>query len=203
MEELVRAKEERETMLKDANAQIATLTATVRDLEGEVSATNKKVVSLSEEVNTHLTSINSQNSQIRNAEAEAAGVQAKLAAEQQSKKESVNAVKEEMEGQKVAYEETVTKLSAVIKAREASIEKVTSDKNKIEQYTKQTLHKFQDKYLIALQDCKQKLKDERAKNDALEARMNKDKAAQKREERLLSSSLYELGLVIMKQQIKN
>jgi len=195
MEEVVRAKEEREALLKTANSQI-------RDLEAELAAANKKSASLTEEANVHLTNLNAQNSAVRNAEAEVAGEKAKVAAALLSAKESLEGAKEESEGKEAAYEATVTKLSAVIKSREAAIEKVTKDKHKIEVYTKQTLNKFQDKYLAALKECKDKLKQEKEKNDLLEARTKKDRQAQKREERLLSSSLYELGLTMMKQQLK-
>jgi protein HOOK3 len=153
-----------------------------------------------EEVNAHLTTINANNSALRSAEADVAGERAKLAAEQASKADALEAMREEVEGARAAHEQTLAGLAGTVKSREATIEKITADKAKIEQYTKQVLHKFQDKYLTALQDCKKKLQDERAKNEALEARAAKDKAAQRREERLLSGSLYELGLKIMKEQ---
>lgn len=80
--------------------------------------------------------------------------------------------------------------------------KIASDKDKLEAYTKRTLAKFQDKYLVALQECKAKLKEKQDKIDLLEKRSASERTAQKREERLLSSTIYELGLGIMQNKIK-
>jgi len=46
------------------------------------------------------------------------------------------------------------------------------------------------------------LKEKHDKIEALEMRSAAEKTAQKREERLLSSSIYELGLAIMQQRLK-
>ena len=80
--------------------------------------------------------------------------------------------------------------------------KVSGDKDKLEAYTKRTLAKFQEKYLVALQECKAKLKEKQDKIEALENRSSAEKTAQKREERLLSSTVYELGLAIMQNRLK-
>lgn len=81
-------------------------------------------------------------------------------------------------------------------------EKLARDKEKLESYTKKTLAKFQEKYLVALQECKAKLKEKHDKIEALEMRNAAEKNAQKREERLLSSTIYELGLAIMQNRLK-
>lgn len=80
--------------------------------------------------------------------------------------------------------------------------KLGSDKEKLEVYTKKTLAKFQEKYLVALQECKAKLKEKHDKIEALEMRNAAEKNTQKREERLLSSTIYELGLAIMQNRLK-
>jgi protein HOOK3 len=87
------------------------------------------------------------------------------------------------------------------KSRECA--KISDDKNKLENYTKRTLAKFQDKYLVALQECKTKLKEKQDKIEALESRSASERTAQKREERLLSSTIYELGLAIMQDRLKS
>merc|ERR1712071_395824 len=81
-------------------------------------------------------------------------------------------------------------------------EKLARDKEKLESYTKKALAKFQEKYLVALQECKAKLKEKHDKIEALEMRNAAEKNAQKREERLLSSTIYELGLAIMQNRLK-
>lgn len=82
-------------------------------------------------------------------------------------------------------------------------QKLGSDKEKLEVYTKKTLAKFQEKYLVALQECKAKLKEKHDKIEALEMRNAAEKNTQKREERLLSSTIYELGLAIMQNRLKD
>merc|ERR1712161_168929 len=61
---------------------------------------------------------------------------------------------------------------------------------------------IKEMYLVALQDCKTKLREKHVKIETLEKRSLAEKAAQKREERLLSSTIYELGLTIMQQRLK-
>mmetsp|Transcript_6334 Transcript_6334/g.9605 ORF Transcript_6334/g.9605 Transcript_6334/m.9605 type:complete len:577 (-) Transcript_6334:40-1770(-) len=96
----------------------------------------------------------------------------------------------------------VTRLKEELAKKEAENKKIGSDKDKLEAYTKRTLAKFQDKYLVALQECKAKLKEKQDKIEILESRSATEKTAQKREERLLSSTIYELGLAIMQNRLK-
>mmetsp|Transcript_16882 Transcript_16882/g.24431 ORF Transcript_16882/g.24431 Transcript_16882/m.24431 type:complete len:576 (+) Transcript_16882:92-1819(+) len=96
----------------------------------------------------------------------------------------------------------ISKLKEDLEKKEAEKKKIGSDKDKLEAYTKRTLAKFQEKYLVALQECKAKLKEKQDKIEALESRSASEKTAQKREERLLSSTIYELGLTIMQNRLK-
>lgn len=101
-----------------------------------------------------------------------------------------------------ALEVEIKELQAMIKKKEVSIKKLTTDKDRLEAYTKKTLAKFQEKYLVALQECKAKLKEKHDKIEQLEVRSATEKSNQKREEKLLSSAMYELGLSIMQQKLK-
>ncbi len=101
-----------------------------------------------------------------------------------------------------SLEAEIKVLHATIKKREAAITKLTTDKDRLEAYTKKTLAKFQEKYLVALQECKAKLKEKHDKIEQLEVRSATEKSNQKREEKLLSSAMYELGLSIMQQKLK-
>lgn len=96
----------------------------------------------------------------------------------------------------------VRRLKETISVKEKQNAKINSDKDKLEAYTKRTLAKFQDKYLVALQECKAKLKEKQDKIEILEGRSAAERTAQKREERLLSSTIYELGLAIMQNRLK-
>ena len=105
-------------------------------------------------------------------------------------------------GDGAASSAEVARLKEELAKKEAENKKIASDKDKLEAYTKRTLAKFQDKYLVALQECKAKLKEKQDKIEILESRSATEKTAQKREERLLSSTIYELGLAIMQNRLK-
>lgn len=102
-----------------------------------------------------------------------------------------------------ASEAKIDSLKEQLDKKIAENKKIVSDKDKLEAYTKRTLAKFQDKYLVALQECKAKLKEKQDKIELLESRSATEKTAQKREERLLSSTIFELGLSIMQNRLKD
>jgi uncharacterized protein (UPF0371 family) len=58
-------------------------------------------------------------------------------------------------------------------------------------------------YLVALQECKAKLKEMVDKIEALEMCSVSEMSNQKKEERLLSPTIYEPGLTLMQQKLKN
>ena len=47
-----------------------------------------------------------------------------------------------------------------------------TDKEKLESYTKKTLHKFQDKYMVAISHCKAQIAEKNEKIDYLEVRVS-------------------------------
>lgn len=102
----------------------------------------------------------------------------------------------------VELKKEIARLQEELAAKEKENAKIAGDKDKLEAYTKRTLAKFQDKYLVALQECKAKLKEKQDKIEALENRSASERTAQKREERLLSSTIYELGMAIMQNRLK-
>ena len=55
-------------------------------------------------------------------------------------------------------QQRVSELEEQLALKEQENAKISGDKDKLEAYTKRTLAKFQDKYLVALQECKAKLK---------------------------------------------
>jgi protein HOOK3 len=58
-------------------------------------------------------------------------------------------------------------------------------------------------YLVALQECKAKLKEKHDKTEALEMRSASKISNQKKEERLFSTTIYEPGLTLMRQKLTN
>lgn len=100
-------------------------------------------------------------------------------------------------------DERVAAMEKQLKDKDTEVAKLVQDKEKLEAYTKKTLQKFQEKYLVALQECKAKLKEKHDKIEALEMRGANEKAAQKREEKLISSAIFELGMGIMSNRLGN
>jgi len=96
----------------------------------------------------------------------------------------------------------VAALNELLDQKDEQIQKLIIDREKLETYTKNTLSKFQEKYLSALQECKTKLKEKHEKILDLELKIDSDKAVHKREEKLMSSAVYELGLAIMQAKLK-
>jgi protein HOOK3 len=109
---------------------------------------------------------------------------------------------EEVDKQTAIYTAEIESLKEELAKAQKENGKILFDKEKLEIYTKRTLAKFQDKYLIALQECKAKLKEKQDKIEALEQRSASERTAQKREERLLSSTIYELGMAIMQTRLR-
>lgn len=95
----------------------------------------------------------------------------------------------------------VAQLEKLLTDKDTEVAKLVTDKEKLEAYTKKTLQKFQEKYLVALQDCKAKLKEKHDKIEALEQRGATEKVAQRREEKLMSSAIFELGMGIMSNKL--
>mmetsp|Transcript_18136 Transcript_18136/g.39201 ORF Transcript_18136/g.39201 Transcript_18136/m.39201 type:complete len:564 (+) Transcript_18136:337-2028(+) len=98
-------------------------------------------------------------------------------------------------------QDTAAEFKKLMAEKDVELAKLVADKEKLEAYTKKTLQKFQEKYLVALQDCKAKLKEKHDKIEALEMRGANEKVAQKREEKLLSSAIFELGMGIMSNRL--
>uniref|UniRef100_A0A7S2UWL2 Hook C-terminal domain-containing protein n=1 Tax=Fibrocapsa japonica TaxID=94617 RepID=A0A7S2UWL2_9STRA len=100
-----------------------------------------------------------------------------------------------------ALDMTVAQLTQQLKERESKINRLTSDKEKLEAYTKKTLHKVQEKYLTALQTCKNQLSENQEKIKHLENSRAKDKQTQKLEERLLMSAMYNMGMDMVEHKL--
>jgi len=100
-----------------------------------------------------------------------------------------------------ANQDVVAALEKKLAEKDLEVSKLVTDKEKLEAYTKKTLQKFQEKYLVALQDCKAKLKEKHDKIESLEMRGASEKSAQKREEKLMSSAIFELGMGIMSNRL--
>ena len=82
---------------------------------------------------------------------------------------------------------------AVLAERDATIAKLQADREKLETYTRKTLHNVQEKYSVLVQTYKNQIKEKQDKITNLEARVRTDRTAHKREEGLVVSAIYDLG----------
>lgn len=62
------------------------------------------------------------------------------------------------------------KLGFLLLPFELQVNNLQTDKEKLESYTKKTLHKFQDKYMVAISHCKQQISEKNEKIDYLEVK---------------------------------
>ncbi|OQS07551.1 hook domain-containing protein [Thraustotheca clavata] len=88
---------------------------------------------------------------------------------------------------------TISELTNRLKEKESTINNLAQDKEKLETYTKKTLHAVQSKYMVAMSTHRNQLAEKQAKVDLLETKLKDLKAIQKREQSLLMSSFYEIG----------
>jgi len=88
-------------------------------------------------------------------------------------------------------------LLAQAKESEHQVLTLKGAKGRLEEYTKKTLQAVQEKYVQTLGSLKGSNADYKARNKALEARLLEDRQAQKREERLLMSCVYGLGMEML------
>lgn len=91
----------------------------------------------------------------------------------------------------------VQQMTDQLKERESAINEKDAKIDKLESYTKRTLQKFSKQYMEKLQSMSTVVKERNEKIEYLENKLKMDRENHKREDRLLSSALYELGMDIM------
>jgi len=108
----------------------------------------------------------------------------------------------ELESQLSQKLNTIRVLEEKLKEKESLINRLEQDKNKLENYSKQALTTFKDKYIQALQKLKSEKKQLEENVNYLKSKSEKDQETHRREERLIISSMYEVGLRIMDKNIQ-
>ena len=108
----------------------------------------------------------------------------------------------EMENKSSISASTMKHLEDILKEKESVINRLEQEKGKLESYARRTLSSFKEKYMHTLQ----MLKDEkRALEDRvkyLSARHDRNMETSRREEKLLSSAIYEIGVRLMDRKIQ-
>lgn len=121
---------------------------------------------------------------------------------EEAEKESGNSQSLKDVTQKLAAtSNTVKLLEERLKERETLINKLQQEKSKLEGYAKRSLETFKEKYLSVLQTMQQEKKELIDKIRILTEKGEKNQDTFRREERLLSSALFEVGIKIMDRKI--
>lgn len=97
---------------------------------------------------------------------------------------------------------TVRLLQERLKEKESTINRVEQEKSKLEAYTKRSLGTFKDKYMAVLATLREEKEDLHQKMRAQMEKTERDQDTWRREERLISSAMFELGVRIMDQKIQ-
>mmetsp|Transcript_15944 Transcript_15944/g.26848 ORF Transcript_15944/g.26848 Transcript_15944/m.26848 type:complete len:728 (+) Transcript_15944:127-2310(+) len=98
---------------------------------------------------------------------------------------------------------TVQLLQDKLKEKETAIARVEQEKSKLESYTKRSLSTFKEKYMAVLKTLKEEKEDLQQKMRVQLERSERNQATWHREERLISSAMYEIGLRVMDRKIQS
>ena len=98
---------------------------------------------------------------------------------------------------------TIQMLEDKLKEKESTINRLEQDKHKLENYSKQALTTFKEKYITALQKLKMEKKQLEENVAYLKTKNDKDQETHRREERLVLSAMYEVGLRMMDRSIQS
>ena len=92
----------------------------------------------------------------------------------------------------------IAQLTGKLKASEARGTRLALDKEKLENYVKQALHATQVKYKGAVQSLQKQLQERQQELEYFRCTREEEKGSRKREERLVMSAFYEVGLELQR-----
>mmetsp|Transcript_9039 Transcript_9039/g.8063 ORF Transcript_9039/g.8063 Transcript_9039/m.8063 type:complete len:677 (+) Transcript_9039:22-2052(+) len=98
---------------------------------------------------------------------------------------------------------TIKLLEEKLKEKETTINKLEQEKSKLEFYARRTLQTFKDKYITSLQTRNTEKRVLEEKIWTLTEKLEGNQETTRREERLLLSAMYELGMKIMDRNINS
>jgi protein HOOK3 len=123
--------------------------------------------------------------------------------EEQVKESSNTQALKEATQKLAATSNTVKLLEEKLKERETVINKLQQERAKLENYAKRSLETFKEKYLAVLKTVQQEKKEMVEKIKLQAERLEKNQETWRREERLLSSALFECGVKIIDKRIQS
>jgi chromosome segregation ATPase len=109
----------------------------------------------------------------------------------------------EMTQKLAATTNTIKLLEERLKERETLINKLQQEKGKLENYAKRSLDTFKEKYMTILKTMQGEKKELIERIRLQTEKMEKNAETWRREERLLSSALFEVGVKIMDRKIQS
>lgn len=80
-----------------------------------------------------------------------------------------------------------------LEERDAKIRELSEERTKLESYMRKTLQNVQNKYSVLMHTYKSQLREKQDRIEALETKVKSERAAHKREEQLLVSTVYDVG----------
>jgi chromosome segregation ATPase len=98
---------------------------------------------------------------------------------------------------------TIKLLQDKLKEKESNINKLEQEKNKLENYTKRSLHTFKEKYMNVLHVLKEEKEDLQLKLKLQIEKTEKNNITWLKEEKLISSAMFELGVSMMDQHLQS
>ena len=98
---------------------------------------------------------------------------------------------------------TIKLLQDKLKEKESNINKLEQEKNKLENYTKRSLHTFKEKYMNVLHILKEEKEELQLKLKLQIEKTEKNNITWLKEEKLISSAMFELGVCMMDQQLQS
>jgi chromosome segregation ATPase len=112
-----------------------------------------------------------------------------------------SAVVKETASKLAASQNTVKLLEEKLKEKEGSINKLEQEKGKLESYAKRSLTAFKEKFMTVLQTMREEKRDLEHRIKIQAEKLEKNQDTWRREERLLSAALFEVGVKIMDRKI--
>ncbi|GBG32456.1 Protein Hook-like 1 [Hondaea fermentalgiana] len=97
-----------------------------------------------------------------------------------------------------ASHEVVEQLKTALKEKESECLQLATDKEKLQTYVKQSLHATQSKYKVALKTLKSELDEKTERIENFRKIRDEDNALHLREQRLVMSAFYDMGLSIQR-----
>jgi DNA repair exonuclease SbcCD ATPase subunit len=180
-------------------AELDTERASSREREEELLQTRKEMAAVKAELER---ANEAAESALRRHNAEVEGEQRRVATEAETRYEALSDENRSITQQISVKTNTIRLLEERLKEKEGLVNKLQQDKGKLEAFAKNSLSSFKDKYLKELTKFRNEKKEWKDKFTVLSKKYDKDQETYRREERLLLSSMYEIGMRIMDRNMK-